>query len=53
MCDSHHIRQHSIGEDDFWGERIDEAIHLAERLWNCTGDWEQGHSLCNNFVRDR
>jgi hypothetical protein len=53
MCDAHHLRQHSIGEDKFWDDRMEDAFLLCQELWDVTGDWEQGHMLCNNFIRDR
>lgn len=52
MCSSHHIRQHSIGEEPFWGDFLDDAILLCEELWGVSGDLEGGQWLVTDFVRN-
>lgn len=52
MCSNHHTRQHSIGEEKFWGEFLEDAILLGEELWEISGDYEGGQWLVTNFVRN-
>ena len=52
MCFAHHLRQHSIGEPIFWGDKLEDAILLCEELWDITGDVESGQFLVTDFVRN-
>jgi hypothetical protein len=33
-----HIKQHQVGEIEYWGENLGAAIQLANDLWEVSGD---------------
>lgn len=46
--EEHHI-QHSVGESDYWGERLDLAKALAQELYANTGDYDKCRKLIDQF----
>jgi hypothetical protein len=44
-----HKIQHNIGEKEFFGERLQEVIHLAELLYQNTGNRQKCIEIINLF----
>lgn len=38
LSHEHHMRQHSMGEKQFWNEVGIDPCSIAQQLWECTGD---------------
>ena len=44
-----HALQHNMGEERFWGEKLDQAIWLSGLLWTHTGEREKCLELIAKF----
>lgn len=47
-----HLRQHTIGEAKFWGDKLDLAIWTSGLLWTHTGDRQKCLELIAKFQND-
>lgn len=53
LCHTHHMHQHSIGEQAFWKYLRINPFNLCRALWEASGDLIRGREIVRNFRHGR